>query len=209
MFSVGLTGGIASGKSAAAQLFAEHGVRLIDTDVIAREVVQPGSTGLTAVVKRFGEHLLSPRGELDRRALRALVFADPLARRDLDELLHPLIRARTVELMAAPEPAGHAEPSAYQVVVVPLLIETNFATLVNRVLVIDCPEAIQVERLVARDALSEADARRMLASQATREERLQQADDVINNTGTLASLAAEVAQLHTRYCKLAAAGPAR
>jgi dephospho-CoA kinase len=206
---IGLTGGIASGKSAAADLFAAHGVTLIDTDVVARDVVAPGEPGLAAIAAEFGSEVLHPDGQLNRGALRTLVFADPAARRRLEALLHPLIRARTVSLMAAAEARnagsrGTPEHPAYLMVVVPLLVETDFADLVDRVLVIDCPVETQLERLMARDNLTAAAARRMLEQQATRAERLARADDVINNTGALSELEQAVAIQHARYLQLAA-----
>jgi dephospho-CoA kinase len=205
MLRVGLTGGIASGKSAAAAMFAARGVALIDTDIVAREVVAPGEPGLAAVVAAFGTAVLQPDGQLDRAALRAHVFADAGAKQRLEALLHPLIRARTVHLMAAADGDTSPEQPAYMMVVVPLLVETDFAELVDRVLVIDCPVAIQLERLMARDDLPEAAARRILAQQATREARLAQADDVIDNSGTRSALERAVAMQHARYQELAAA----
>jgi len=211
---VGLTGGIASGKSAAAAMFAARGVMLIDTDVVAREVVAPGEPGLTAVTAAFGADVLQPDGQLDRAAMRAIVFADADARHRLEALLHPLIRERTVQLMAAaaaPDDGNRdkREQPRYMMVIVPLLIETNFAALVDRVLVIDCPVETQLERLMARDNLTEPAARRMLAQQASREERLAQADDVIDNSGSRSELEHAVALQHTRYRQLAAAARQR
>jgi dephospho-CoA kinase len=152
---VGLTGGIASGKSAVAAMFVAHGAGLVDTDAVAREVVAPGEPGLEAVRAAFGFKVLSPSGELNRAALRALVFEDDAKRRQLEALLHPLIRARTL--------AKLAEISApYAVVAVPLLVETDFGKLVDRVLVVDCPEHTQLERLMKRDAIPRPEALAML-----------------------------------------------
>jgi dephospho-CoA kinase len=194
MFIVGLTGGIASGKSAVADLFSAHGIAVVDTDLVAREVVEPGATGLEAVVKAFGKSVLNTDGVLNRAALRALVFANPEHKAQLDQLLHPLIRKRTVELMMAA--AGTAP---YLMVVVPLLIETGFDELVHRVLVVDCPEEMQRARLQARDAASAADAAKIMAAQANRATRLEHADDVLMNAGTLHELSVAVAALHAGY----------
>lgn len=194
---IGLTGGIASGKSAVADLFAALGVPVIDSDVIARQVVEPGEPALEAVVDAFGPGVLAPDGRLDRPALRALVFADPDARRRLEGLLHPAIRAR----MAA-EAATAGGP--YQVQVIPLLVEGGRADAVDRVLVVDCPEALQLERLAARDGESPERARAILAAQASRAVRLAAADDVILNDGSLEALRSKVAELDRRYRDLAA-----
>lgn len=195
-FRVGLTGGIASGKSLAAEMFATHGVPVIDTDVIAREIVAPGQAGLDAIVERFGAELLTADGTLDRAELRRCIFADPVARGDLETLLHPLIRARILQL-------AEVRPGPYQLIVVPLLVETGFADLVDRVLVIDCPQELQRSRLIARDTESAGSADAMIAAQANRAERLAGADDVIVNDGTPVELEQSVASLHQRYLELA------
>jgi dephospho-CoA kinase len=197
MLRVGLTGGIASGKSTVAELFAELGAGIVDTDVIAREVVAPGEPGLEAVVEAFGPAILTARGELDRAALRRIVFRDTERRRALEAILHPLIRARTVraiERLDAP----------YALVVVPLLLEAGFDALVDRILVVDCPEAVQRERLRRRDAADASATDAMLAAQLGREARLARADDVIDNGGSLAATRAQVATLHARYVDLTA-----
>jgi len=194
---VALTGGIASGKSTVAGLFGALGVPIIDTDVLAREVVAPGSPGLASVVARFGAQILDDAGGLDRARLRSIVFADPQARRDLEALLHPLIRARTAE-------RSRAAGGAYQLVVVPLLIETGTAGDYDRVLAVDCEPATQIARLMLRDGASEADARAILAAQASREARIARADDVIVNTSDLPALARQVESLHAGYRHLAA-----
>jgi dephospho-CoA kinase len=198
MLRIGLTGGIASGKSAAAAVFAGLGVPVIDSDVIAREVVAPGSPGLAAIRARFGDGVLQADGQLDRRALRAQVFADPAARRDLEALTHPLIRQKMAALSAA---AG----GPYQVHAIPLLVEGGAKRPgIDRVLVIDCPEALQIERVMARDRVDEASARAVLAAQATRAQRLAAADDVIVNDRGLDALQDAVTALHRRYLELAA-----
>jgi dephospho-CoA kinase len=195
---VGLTGGIASGKSAVADAFARRGVPIVDTDVIAREVVEPGQPALTEVVEAFGGEVLGPDGRLDRRALRRLVFADPALRRRLESILHPAIRAEMQRQAAAT--AG-----PYVVIAIPLLVENRLQQQVDRVLVVDCPPDLQLARLLARDGETPEGARAILAAQATRDERLAVADDVVVNDGSLADLDARVEALHHRYLGLAAA----
>lgn len=192
---VALTGGIASGKTAASDRFAERGAAVIDTDRIAREVVEPGSAGLAEVREAFGDAIVVD-GALDRAALRRRIFEDPDARHRLEAILHPRIAAearRRIATLSAP----------YAVLVVPLLVESGLFSDADRVLVVDVPEAVQLERLMARDRMSRAQAESALAAQATREERLARADDVIVNTGSLADLHAEVDRLDARYCELA------
>ena len=192
MLRVGLTGGIASGKSAVAEMFAAHGAPVVDTDSIAREVVAPGSPGLDDVRNAFGAQVLAPGGGLDRAKLRRLVFADPALRRKLEAVLHPLIRERTlVKLREIRAP--------YAIVVVPLLVETAFAAIVDRVLVVDCPRETQIRRVMERDAIERAAAEAILDAQADRAARLAAADDVIDNGGALAETRQRVAELHTQY----------
>jgi len=193
---VGLTGGIASGKSTVARLFAALGVPVIDTDVLAREVVAPGSPVLQQIVARFGDGVLAPDGSLNRGALRAIVFSDPAARADLEALTHPAIR----ELLEARAAAAGGE---YQIHVIPLLVETNAQQRVDRVLVVDCSEELQIRRLQARDGSTEEQARSMLAAQASRAARLAIADDVIRNDGDVETLRNQVEKLHLRYLELA------
>jgi dephospho-CoA kinase len=195
---IGLTGGIASGKSAVADAFARRAVPVVDTDVIAREVVEPGRPALAAVVAAFGSEVLGPDGRLDRRALRRLVFADPALRRRLEAILHPAIRAEMQRQAAAT--AG-----PYVVIAIPLLVENGLQQQVDRVLVVDCPPDVQLARLLARDGETPEGARAILAAQATRDERLAVADDVVVNDGSLADLDARVDALHQRYLALAAA----
>lgn len=197
MLTIGLTGGIASGKSLVADYFAELGAPVIDTDVLAREVVEPGEPGLAAVQAEFGDDVLTADGQLDRRKLRTIVFADDAKRRRLEAILHPLIRARVLERLRSL--AG----VPYAIVVVPLLVETDFGKLVDRVLVVDVPVETQITRLIERDRMSRAQAEAMLAAQVTREARLAHADDVIDNSGDRAATRAEVERLHRRYLKLA------
>ncbi|MFI4914740.1 MAG: dephospho-CoA kinase [Steroidobacterales bacterium] len=192
---IGLTGGIASGKSTVAELFKALGIAVIDADQIAREVVAPGTPLLHALIERFGRALLLPDGSLDRRALRALVFADPAARRELEALLHPAIRARTEALSAR-------APGPYQIHVVPLLIETHAAERYDRILVVDCDESLQLARLMQRDGMTADQAGAMLAAQGSRAARLAAADDVIVNTGAADLLPPAVAALHKKYLAL-------
>jgi len=189
---VGLTGGIASGKSTVARLFEALGVPVIDTDVLAREVVAPGSPVLAQIAARFGAGVLTPEGALDRAALRSLIFSDPAARADLEGLTHPAIRALLAERSAA---AG----GDYQIHVIPLLVETGGQNRVDRVLVVDSSEELQIRRLQARDGSSLEQARAILAAQASRAARLAAADDVIENNGDLHVLRDRVAALHLGY----------
>ena len=196
---IGLTGGIASGKSTVAQRFMDLGVPVIDADVAAREVVAPGKPGLQQVIDRFGSRVVAENGELDRRALREIVFNDPEARRDLEAILHPLIRAemdRSAAVAVGP----------YIVMAVPLLIEGGSRDRVDRILVVDVDEAVQLQRVMARDHCSAEQAEAILASQAPRSARLAAADDVLPNGGTVTELRQAVDALHQQYLRLAAAG---
>ncbi|HET8552669.1 MAG TPA: dephospho-CoA kinase [Gammaproteobacteria bacterium] len=194
---IGLTGGIASGKSAAAAEFARLGVPVIDADEAAREVTAPGSPALSQIAALRPEEPLAVNGALDRKRLRALLFADPVLRRDVEAILHPRIIAHMKTAIAA----VHAP---YVILAIPLLAEAGGASeLVDRVLVIDCPEELQVERLMRRDGETEAGARLILAAQANREARLKLADDVIENSASLDRLNAAVAQMHARYRRMA------
>ncbi len=196
VFRVGLTGGIASGKSTVARLFEALGVPVIDTDLLAREVVAPGEPLLAQISARFGAGVLGADGSLDRAALRQIVFADPAARADLEQLTHPAIRARL-------EARSAVLGGPYQLLVIPLLVETAGRTPVDRVLVVDCSEALQIRRLQARDGTTLEQARQILAAQATREARLAMANDVIVNEGDLGEVRDRVASLHATYVKLA------
>ena len=198
MYAVGLTGGIGSGKSTVADLFAELGIPVIDTDVIARQLTQRGGAALDAIQAVFSDDVMRADGSLDRAALRRLVFGDPAARRQLEAILHPRIRReveQTLAILVAP----------YAVIVIPLLVETGgYRDLLNRVLVVDCPEALQIARVMARNGLSHEEVMAIIAAQASRAERLACADDVIVNTAPPEALRAGVMALHQRYLALAA-----
>ncbi|MDP2322863.1 MAG: dephospho-CoA kinase [Gammaproteobacteria bacterium] len=198
VYRVGLTGGIASGKSTVASLFAELGVPVIDTDMIARQVVLPGTAGLTAIVDAFGPEVLQPDGSLDRKRLRDLTFATTENRRRLEGILHLRIAAE-LEILST------RADGPYQVLVVPLLIESGLTARVDRVLVVDCSESIQRARLMVRDGETASGVERLLAAQLTREARLCRADDVLVNSGTLDELRHGVQELHARYLQLATA----
>jgi dephospho-CoA kinase len=186
---VGLTGGVASGKSTVSAILAELGAVVIDADVLAREVVAPGSTGLAAVVAEFGTDVLDPDGGLDRPRLGAVVFADPERRRALEAIVHPLVRARAAEIEAS------AAEGSVVVHDIPLLTETGQAPSFDAVVVVDVPVETQVERLVHIRGMSEDDARARIAAQATREERLAVATYVVDNTGTLEELRSRLAAI--------------
>jgi dephospho-CoA kinase len=187
---IGLTGGIGSGKSTVSRLLAGHGAVIVDADVIAREVVEPGTPGLAAVVEAFGSEVLTPDGSLDRPALAAVVFGDPDARRRLDAIVHPLVRARATEVAAA------APPGAVIVNDVPLLVETGQAAAYDLVLVVEADPETRVARLVQRGLTAE-DARARMAAQATDEQRRAVADVVLDNSGTENDLAAQVDRFWT------------
>lgn len=198
-FIVGLTGGIGSGKSAAADRFVAHGASLVDTDLIAHGLTAADGAAMAAIRARFGAAVIATDGSLDRAAMRARAFADSGARRELQGILHPMIRAHSLEQCARAS-------GAYVILAVPLLIEAgNYRALCQRICVVDCPEEVQIARVQARSGLDEAQIRAILATQASRAERLAAADDVIDNQGTLEELQAQVDALHVRYAAAAAA----
>lgn len=200
-YIVAVTGGIASGKSAVTACFERLGAPVIDADLIARELVEPGEAALAEIAQRFGAGVLDAQGRLDRRQLRQRIFSDARARAELEGILHPRIRERMRErALAAAAP--------YVVLAIPLLTASSRYPFIDRVLVVDVPEAVQIERLTRRDGVDEAGARAALAAQISRSERLALADEVVDNSGTLDALALAVAQLHARYLALAEAGSA-
>jgi dephospho-CoA kinase len=196
-FRVALTGGIASGKSTVADLFAALGVPVIDTDVIAREVVEPGQPALAQVAEVFGRDVLDADGRLDRKRMRERIFADADARRRLEAILHPAIRAEM-------ERQSQAAGGPYQVLVIPLLAEGGRRGHVDRVLLVDVPEELQIQRVMWRDGVSHDQAQASLNAQATRAQRLAMADDVLRNTGRVDDLREQVAKLHQQFLRLAA-----
>ena len=202
-YFIGLTGGIASGKSALEKAFAQQGVVVADADLLAREVVAPGEPALAAVVERFGAGVLQADGQLDRAALRVRVFGDPDQRRALEAILHPAIRARL-------EAICRAAPGPYAIATVPLLTEGGGRAAypwLHRILVVDTPAAVQKARLMQRDGIDATLADQMMAAQASRAERLALADDIVVNDGDLAHLQRAADQLHARYVALASSTP--
>jgi dephospho-CoA kinase len=199
-FVVGLTGGIGSGKSAAAEYFSVLGVAVIDADAIAHELTRPAGAALPAIAKAFGREALAADGSLDRAAMRRLVFGNPERRGQLEAILHPLIRATSEARCDAAWKAG----AAYVMMVVPLLVESgNFQNRFDRIVVIDCPEALQVKRVMARSGLTAAEVKAIMMVQASRQARLNAADDVITNDSDLDALRVQVAALHEKYYVLA------
>jgi dephospho-CoA kinase len=195
---VGLTGGIGSGKSAAADEFARLGATVVDTDAIAHDLTGPGGAAVPEVLRLFGEAFVDASGAMDRKRMRDLVFTDAKEKQRLEALLHPMIRAESARRIAA-------ATGPYALLVVPLLIESGgYRERVGRVLVVDCPEAIQMTRVRQRSGLPEGDIRRIMASQVQREKRLAVADDVIDNSGPISALQQQVRELHENYLKLAA-----
>lgn len=193
-YCIGLTGGIGSGKSTVAALFQEQGATVIDSDAISHQLTQAGGAAIALIGATFGEAYLTTSGAMDRAKMRQLVFSTPDAKIQLETILHPLIRAQMVAQIQA------ASASPYVLLVVPLLFEArNYRELVQRVLVVDCPEEIQITRAIQRSALSEQDVRAIMMQQISREERLQRADDVIHNDGTPHELRQQVLELHLRY----------
>jgi dephospho-CoA kinase len=199
-FTVGLTGGIGSGKSTVAGLFASQSAGLVDTDEISRRLTAPAGLAVAEIARKFGPQFVAENGSLDRVRMRNLVFADPLARRDLEAILHPLIReesTRQIRESAAP----------YVVVVVPLLIETGaYRGMIDRILVVDCEPETQIRRVMERSGLSRKDVLSIMASQVSRQQRLREADDIIHNDDDIETLRAQVNPLHLRYLGLATMG---
>lgn len=199
-FVVGLTGGIGSGKSAAAEAFRRHGVEIVDADAVAHELTAPHGAAMDAIVAEFGNTVVTAEGGLDRAAMRRLAFADAEVRGRLEHILHPRIRRICAERCAA-------AVSPYVVLVVPLLIESGtYRDRCRRLVVVDCPEAVQIARVMARSGMERVEVERIMAAQASRAQRLAVADDVIDNGGALENLAPQVARLHAKYLDLARIG---
>jgi len=197
MLVIGLTGGIGSGKSTVAALFEQHGVAVLDTDQVARQVVAPGQAALDEIRERFGVELLTPAGELDRRAMRERIFNDPAARQALEAITHPRIRdyvRHWIDVQTAP----------YCIVIIPLLLEKGWTELIHRILVVDATEALQRQRTMQRDGMDLARVEAIMATQVDRQTRLTAADDVIHNDGEgMETLGEQVDGLHNRYLQLA------
>lgn len=191
-YVVALSGGIASGKSTIANLFAKLGVPIIDADIIARQVVQPGTPAFTEIVKHFSQEILLSNGELDRSQLREIIFNNDHERLWLNSLLHPIIQQETQHQIAK-------QQATYVIWVVPLLVENNLHNLADRILMIDSPVELQLKRLIQRDGIDEALAKKMILSQASSIKRLSYADDIIENNDDLTSLTSQVNKLHHQY----------
>jgi dephospho-CoA kinase len=194
-YRIGLTGGIGSGKSTVAALFAEYGAAIIDSDVISHQLTQPGGDAIEAIRTTFGNNYLAADGALDRTRMRQLVFSDIVAKQNLEAILHPLIRT---QMLAQAEAAADTFP--YLLLVIPLLFETeNYLKLVQRILVVDCAEATQIPRAMQRSGLTEHEVRAIMAKQISRSERLLYADDIIQNDAGPDNLRLQVESLHRRY----------
>jgi len=197
-FVVGLTGGIGSGKSTVAELFVAAGAALVDTDAIAHELTAPGGAALPELIAAFGPEIIDGRGALDRAAMRRRAFAEPAAKARLEGILHPLIRRLAAERC-------RQASTPYVVLAVPLLVESgNYRQRCDRVLAVDCPESRQIERVMARNGLAENEVKAIMAAQATRQQRLAAADDVVLNDAGLTTLSPQVAELHQKYLRLSA-----
>ena len=199
MFTVALTGGIGSGKSVASDFFATLGAQVIDSDLISRQLVAPGQPALQQIVDTFGSSILLPDGQLNRQALRRTIFAQTSARKNLEAILHPLIRQQVWQEVAS-------SSAVYALLVIPLLYENLEHYPTDRILLIDIPETLQHSRVKARDSLSDAEVERLLSNQSSRAERLSIADEVILNTGSLPDLLIEVENLHHQYQQLTTEG---
>lgn len=196
MLKVGLTGGIGSGKSTVAKGLQSKGITLVDADQIAREVVQPGEEALDEIANTFGREVIQADGNLDRSALKQRIFSDPSAKKQLEAILHPRIRQRIIERV------NSAVDTPYVVADIPLLVESKYPEHFDRVIVVDCTETQQIERVKARDDMSDEQIQRIMDSQATRQERLAAATDVIDNTGDIKSLKMQIEKLHDKLLSL-------
>ncbi|MCG7922045.1 MAG: dephospho-CoA kinase [Candidatus Thiodiazotropha lotti] len=195
MLTVALTGGIGSGKSAVSNHFESLGVPVIDADRLAHQMVQPGSPALTRIKDSFGDHLIGPQGQLNRGALREIVFNDPTQRKRLESILHPPIRQAMEEWI-------EQQTAPYVILVIPLLFETGQQDIAQRILVVDCEESLQYQRVAQRDNLDESEITQILASQVDRQTRLEGADDIIENNGDLAALTKATERMHQAYLVL-------
>jgi len=196
MLKIGLTGGIGSGKSTVAKYFSDLDTSIIDADIIAQQLVEPGKPALKSIVNHFGEKILLPSGVLDRNQLRETIFTDPKQKKNLEAILHPLVYSEIesqIEQLSSP----------YCIISIPLLIETGMEHFVDRILVIDCPVEVQFNRVKKRDLLSDARINSIIGSQATREQRLLAANDIIDNSNNTQALAEQVKKLHNLYISLA------
>ncbi|KAA3627576.1 MAG: dephospho-CoA kinase [Proteobacteria bacterium] len=198
MLRIGLTGGIASGKSAASDCFSVRGIPVIDADVVARQVVKAGTPAIQEIEAAFGKRFIRPDGSLDRRLVRSLIFSDPQKRNELEAILHPRIKEAMLSRLARIS-------APYCILAIPLLIEADQRDLVDRVLVIDAPRAIQIKRLMQRDQISQDEAEAILNTQLDRDTRVKFADDLIVNDGSQADLEAAIEGLHQKYLSLATA----
>ena len=196
MLIIGLTGGIGSGKTAVSDHFAALGVPVVDTDLISRQLVEPGQPLLKTIIREFGESYLDAAGQLDRAALRRLIFSEPQARRKLESILHPAIRQEAERQLAQMQ-------AYYAILVIPLLVENSADYPLDRILVVDTPESEQIKRVMQRDGSSMESAQKILQNQASRAQRLDLADDVITNDADLPALHTAVDKLHARYLELA------
>ncbi|MCF2948677.1 dephospho-CoA kinase [Paraglaciecola aquimarina] len=195
-YVVGVSGGIGSGKTTVTDLFAQKNIEVIDADVIARQVVEPNTPALNQIVKKFGPNIVNSQGQLDRAQLRKLIFAKPELKNWLNDLLHPLIRQQMLE-------QTQQAKSVYCLLSVPLLVENNLVNLVDRVLIVDVEEQVQIQRSVLRDNSNEQQIRAIMQAQVSREERLKVADDVIDNNHDLGHLIPQIDKLHLEYLALA------
>lgn len=199
MLIIGLTGGIGSGKSTVARLFADKGIPVLDADVIARNLTEAGQPALTAIAEHFGMQVITKDGALDRAKLRAIIFEQANERQWLERLLHPLIREKITQQLALLSASDNKAP--YCIVVIPLLLETEAYPFIDRILVVDAPEHLQISRVSTRDNTLAANAKNIVSTQINREERLKKADDIIINDGSLADLTPQVDNLHKQYAK--------
>ena len=198
MFKVALTGGIAAGKTAVSDYFQTLGVPVIDTDIISRQIVEPGQSAFKAIVEQFGSEMLSQDGRLNRKALRETVFNQPQKRRQLENITHPAIHQAVMTQLKSLQ-------ANYVILVIPLLVESGNKYQQDRVLLVDIPESLQIQRVMQRDQISEQQAKQILQAQSTRQQRLDIADDVIVNSGDISNLQQQIAELHRKYLALAAA----